>query len=161
MSSLSAAEAEALVQKLEQLSENPPSVIMDNEDLRRRFREASNAASLAVQWPTDIVHLIGYGPLFTSMARVGVDSKIFEILAASSSPLSSEEVAEKTGVEPVLASKLNAVIFRCRTILTSHSERFLRFFEAFRWVKGINGTQFVANNVTKALAPPFGTGIEY
>jgi hypothetical protein len=39
------------------------------------------------------------------MAKVGVDTKLFEVLVASGVPLSSEEVAEKTGIEPVLASK--------------------------------------------------------
>jgi hypothetical protein len=105
MSSMFTAEAEALVQKLEQLSENPPSAILENDDLRRRFREASNAASLAVQWPSDAVHLIGHGALYSSMARVGVDTKMFEILAGTPCALSLEEISEKAGVEPILASE--------------------------------------------------------
>lgn len=105
MASISAGEAEALVQKLEQLSENPPAAILENDSLRRRFREAAYGASVAVQWPSDSVHLIAYGALYSSMARIGVDTKLFEILAASPTPLSSEEVAEKTGIELVLASK--------------------------------------------------------
>jgi hypothetical protein len=104
---MSTNEAEALVQKLEQLSENPPSVILENDDLRRRFREASYGASVAVQWPSDSVHLIAYGALYSSMAPIGFDIKLFEILAASPSPMSSEEIAEKTSVELFLASKLS------------------------------------------------------
>jgi hypothetical protein len=98
-------EAEQLVQKLEQLSERPPSVIIEDDGLRRRFREAAYGASLAVHAPSDTVHLIAYGALYSSMAKVGVDTKLFEVLVASGVPLSSEEVAEKTGIEPVLASK--------------------------------------------------------
>lgn len=105
MSQLNLNEAEALVRQLEELSENPPQVILDNTELRRRFREASNAASLAVHWPSDSVHLIAYGALYSSLARVGVDTKLFEVLVASSQPLTSEEVAEKTGTELALASK--------------------------------------------------------
>jgi len=105
MTSISATEAHALVQKLEQLSENPPAAILENDDLRRRFREAAYSASVAVQWPSDSVHLIAYGTLYSSMARIGVDTKIFDTLAASPSPLTSEEIAGKTGVELVLASK--------------------------------------------------------
>jgi hypothetical protein len=39
------------------------------------------------------------------MARVGTDTKLFEIIAASDSPLTCGELAEKTGVDPVLMSK--------------------------------------------------------
>jgi peptide subunit release factor RF-3 len=158
MSSLSAAEAEALVQKLEQLSENPPSVIMDNEDLRRRFREATNAASLAVQWPSDIVHLIGHGPLFTSMVRVGVDSKIFEILAASSGPLSSEEVAEKTSVEPVLASKLNAVIFRCQDTIDLASRTVLAILRSLPLGQRYQWYSVRRQQCHKGIGPSFWNG---
>lgn len=82
----------------------PHSAIIENSGLRQRFREATYGASLAYT-PGDIVHFIAYAALYSSMARIGVDTKLFEVLAASASPMSSEDVAEKMGVELVLASK--------------------------------------------------------
>lgn len=38
------------------------------------------------------------------MARVGTDVKLFEILAQSALPMSSEELARDTGLEPNLMS---------------------------------------------------------
>ncbi|PVH96624.1 S-adenosyl-L-methionine-dependent methyltransferase [Periconia macrospinosa] len=143
MSQMSSNEAEALVRQLEELSENPPPAIMENTELRRRFREASNAASLAVHWPSDSVHLIAYGSLYVSLARIGIDTKLFEVLAASSQPLTSEEIAQQTGIEIVLAKRL------------------LRFYQSFRWIKQQDENQFIANNVTKALTPPFSVGVEF
>jgi hypothetical protein len=82
MNSLAPAEAESLVLQLEVISANPPPAIMENDNLRR-FREASYSASLAVHWPSNSVHLIAYGALYSSMARIGVDTKMFEVLAKS------------------------------------------------------------------------------
>ena len=98
-------EAEAFVQKLESLAEAPPSALLEDESLRRRLREASRNLGLSVQWPSDSVHLIAYGALYSSMARIGGDTKTFEILSSSERPLSNEDVAEKTGVDPILMSK--------------------------------------------------------
>jgi hypothetical protein len=105
MTSLTPAEAESLILQLESISANPPPAIMENDTLRRRFREASYSASLAVHWPSDSVHLIAYGALYSSMARIGVDTKMFEILAESEEALSAEEIAAGTGVEVALTSK--------------------------------------------------------
>ncbi|KAF2874757.1 S-adenosyl-L-methionine-dependent methyltransferase [Massariosphaeria phaeospora] len=144
MASMSTTEVEELVYKLEQLAAEdlPPSILNDNV-LRRKLREATQSLNTAVQWPSDSVHLIAYGALYSSMARVGVDTKTFEVLGGSTKPMSSEEVAEKTGVDPVLM------------------KRFLRFYQSFRWIKETSENQFTANNVTKALSPPGGTGIKY
>jgi hypothetical protein len=111
MAPMSKEEAENLVQRLESLREDPPSAILDNEELRRRFREATYGASLSVHTPSDSVHLIAYGALYSSMARVGVDTKLFETLVSNGGPLSSEEVAEKTGIDLVLTSKSSVKIF--------------------------------------------------
>lgn len=102
---MSTEEVESLVHKLEQLAENVPSVILENDSLRRRFREASHNASVAVQTPSDSVHLIAYGALYSSMARIGVDINLFELLAKSSRPLTTEEVSKKTGADLILTSK--------------------------------------------------------
>lgn len=102
---MSKEEAETLVQRLENLRENPPSAILENEELRRRFREAAYGVSLSVHTPSDSVHLIAYGALYSSMARIGVDTKLFELLVSSAAPLSSEGVSEKTGIDLVLTSK--------------------------------------------------------
>ncbi|KAF1972389.1 S-adenosyl-L-methionine-dependent methyltransferase [Bimuria novae-zelandiae CBS 107.79] len=143
MASMSPTEAQALVQKLEDISNTPPSAILENDDLHRRFREAAYSASVAVHWPSDSVHLIAYGTLYSSMARIGVDTKLFEVLAASNSPLSSEELARQTGVDLVLTKLL------------------LRFYQSFHWLKEADKNLFVVNNVTKALTPPFSVGIEF
>jgi hypothetical protein len=39
------------------------------------------------------------------MARVGWDTKIFKVLSDSEDPMTCEELANKTGVDPVLMSE--------------------------------------------------------
>ncbi|KAF2265443.1 S-adenosyl-L-methionine-dependent methyltransferase [Lojkania enalia] len=133
----------ALVQKIEKLAEDLPASVLENDNLRRRLREASKNLSIAAQTPSDTVHLIAYSTLYSSMARVGVDTKLFEVVSKSVEPISSEQAAEATGVDPILM------------------KRFLRFYASFSWVKEVGENQFMANNVTKALCPPLSTGIEF
>jgi hypothetical protein len=40
-------------------------------------------------------------------------------------------------------------------------ERLLRFYQSFHWLKKPGKNLFAANNVTRALVPPFSAGIEF
>lgn len=44
------------------------------------------------------------------MAKIGIELNLFDILAASESPLTSATLAEKTGVDPILMSKFYGLL---------------------------------------------------
>lgn len=71
------------------------------------------------------------------MAKVGVDKKIFEILAQAkrdNQPLSHAELAAKTGVEPAMM------------------KRILRYWGSMGTITQVEVDKYTANNVTEALA---------
>jgi hypothetical protein len=40
-------------------------------------------------------------------------------------------------------------------------ERFLRYYQSMRMVAQVGDDQYAANNVSRALTPPGGIGVEY
>jgi len=94
------------------------------------------------------------------MARVGYDSKIWKVLAESKTPLSVAQIAEKTAFNPILLSTSNCKV-SFRLLMLDYLERVLRYYQSFRMVAQPADDEYVANNVTKALAGPDGIASEY
>lgn len=102
MAQMTAQEAAALIARLESLASNPPREILLDDSLRRKLRESAKNFSIAMEMPGDTIHRLGNTALQVSMARVGKDTKLFEILAGSEHPMNCGELAKKTGFDPVL-----------------------------------------------------------
>ncbi|MCJ1355674.1 MAG: hypothetical protein MMC33_005666 [Icmadophila ericetorum] len=124
-----------LLQQLEELTENPPSHVMNNDKLRIKLRDAARNFSIAMETEGDTIHRITSLPLQPAMAKIGIDLNLFEILAASESPMSSATLAKQTGVDPILM------------------KRMLRYYASFRMMLEEDEDKFTPSNVTKALVP--------
>ncbi|GKZ28714.1 hypothetical protein AbraIFM66950_011781 [Aspergillus brasiliensis] len=131
------AEATALVESIERIV-NSPQVIIDLQDdsLRRRLREAGRKLSLSMEVPGDTIHRIAYAPMQVGLARVGVDTRLFEILCEEGNHrvVGHAQLASKTGVDPVLMKRL------------------LRYYQSVGMISQPADDGFAPNNVTRALA---------
>lgn len=97
----------------------------------------------------------------SSLARVGTDVKLFEILSENTQAMSSGDLAERTGMAPSVMSKS---FFRERLETDTDdfiTERLLRYYQSMRMVSQTGDDEFAANNVSRALTPPNGIGIKY
>ena len=71
-----------------------------------------------------------------AVAAIAVDKGLFKLIAASDEPLTSDDLASKAGVDPILMSRI------------------LRFMASFRFIKEVGEGQFAPSNVTKTFARP-------
>ncbi|KAI0009686.1 putative sterigmatocystin 8-O-methyltransferase precursor [Xylariaceae sp. FL0662B] len=144
--SLSLADAQALAEKIEAInrSEHFLSELKDDAT-RRRLREAGRRLSLAMEESGDTIHRIMKAPLQLALARVGVESHIFECISeVDGYPLPAEVVAERTKVDLVLMKRL------------------LRYYEAYGMITQPGDNQYSSNHITSALASVGGiSGINY
>ncbi|KAL8996039.1 MAG: hypothetical protein Q9169_004351 [Polycauliona sp. 2 TL-2023] len=138
-------EAISLADHLESLALSPHPVLGTQDDsLRRRLRDAARNLSLALEAPADTIHRIAWAPLQLGLARIGVDVHLFEILSEKDGSASTTEVlAQKTGVDPVLMRRL------------------LRYYQSVGMITQTMDGAYAASNVTKALASDGGrSGIQ-
>lgn len=96
----------SLVEKIEILADHPETITgLENDNLRRRLREAGKKLSFAAEVPEDAGYRIMNTPLQLAATRVGLEKGIFKALAeANSSTLTKTELSNKTGIDPVLMS---------------------------------------------------------
>ncbi|KAI1372862.1 putative sterigmatocystin 8-O-methyltransferase precursor [Hypoxylon crocopeplum] len=139
-------EADALAAKIEAIIDNPQfSEEICDDTVRRRLREAGKKLSLSMEAPGDTIHRISNTPLQLGLARIGVETRLFEILAESDGhALCNGELAHKTSVDPVLMKRL------------------LRYYQSYGMLSQLGNDEYCPNNVTKALASRGGrSGISY
>ena len=70
------------------------------------------------------------------MARIGIDLKLFELLAASDNPMTLDQLQQKTGAAPILLGRL------------------LRYLSSKGMIKEVRLNTFGPTSVTRALAIP-------
>jgi demethylsterigmatocystin 6-O-methyltransferase len=68
------------------------------------------------------------------MIRVGEDLKVFELLTASESPLTVEELLKETGASSTLMGRI------------------LRYFASMKLIKETGKDQYTSTNITRTLA---------
>ncbi|EHA47714.1 hypothetical protein MGG_03813 [Pyricularia oryzae 70-15] len=111
--------------------------LRSDDEKRHSLQAAAAKLSLALESQGDTVNRVRQTPLQLAMAKVGVDKKIFEILAQAkrdNQPLSHAELAAKTGVEPAMM------------------KRILRYWGSMGTITQVEVDKYTANNVTEALA---------
>lgn len=93
--------------------------------------------------------------LRVSGVRVGVDLKIFDLLAASETPLSLEHLTQATGAASLILSSVNPLTRSSRQlILTLETGRLLRYLASVGMIKETGKDTYAATNITKTLALP-------
>ncbi|KAJ0120808.1 O-methyltransferase [Diaporthe amygdali] len=131
---ISPEEALNLAAKLEAIADNPESVLgLQNDLLRQRLREAGRKLSHAMEIPVDTARRLQSTPLELPAAFIGVEKGIFSALASQAGTTSTEELAEKTQIDPVLLKRL------------------LRFYQANNMISQPGDDAYGANNITKGM----------
>ncbi|KAH9886148.1 putative sterigmatocystin 8-O-methyltransferase precursor [Xylariomycetidae sp. FL2044] len=140
-----ASEAQALLQQIETFIGNPLAASEISDDIRRRLREAGRKLSVSMEAEGDTIHRINSVPLQLFMARVGVEKGVFDIMSqASDSSFTHQELADRTGIDPVLMKRL------------------LRYYQSFEMISQPATDGYGANNVTMALSSHAGRhGVSY
>ncbi|KAF2233453.1 S-adenosyl-L-methionine-dependent methyltransferase [Viridothelium virens] len=103
---------------------------------RRQLSSSLRDLSVAFESPNDTMHRIVYQPIELAITQVAVDLGIFRLLSRIEKPISAQEVAGKTGADPVLINRI------------------LRFLASFRIIAECGEGVFEASHVTKTLAEP-------
>ncbi|KAI2606353.1 S-adenosyl-L-methionine-dependent methyltransferase [Hypoxylon fragiforme] len=94
---------ESVVSFLENLAANPSSIpasLREDDKLRKRLLSAIPKLVPELEIPVEVGQRLFYSPLELIAARVAVDLDLFNIFKASPTPLSTEEVAKRTGKSP-------------------------------------------------------------
>ncbi|KAH9822722.1 O-methyltransferase [Teratosphaeria destructans] len=114
---------------LRHLAQNPP----DNDVERRELYEAARALEISLERPSDTMSRLSSSVQEIHLAQIGVDMKLFRILAEDES-LSLAELADKTGADAVLLVRL------------------LRHYIAHGFLIEKDNGSYNANSITKWLA---------
>ncbi|KAI2613378.1 putative sterigmatocystin 8-O-methyltransferase precursor [Hypoxylon sp. NC1633] len=139
-------DVQALLEKIEGVIDNPQvACTVQDDSIRRRLREAGRKLSLLMEAPGDTIHRISNTPLQLVLARIGVETRLFETLAKSGGrSLSNRELAQNTGIDSVLM------------------KRFLRYYQSYGMISQPSNDEYCSNNITEALASTAGrSGISY
>ncbi|KAI1759503.1 putative sterigmatocystin 8-O-methyltransferase precursor [Hypoxylon sp. FL1150] len=139
-------EAQALVEKIEAIIKEPQAILdLQDDALRRKLREAGRKLSLAMEAPGDTVHRISNTPLQLSLARIGVETQLFEHLAEANGRIfTNVELANKTNVDPALMKRL------------------LRYYQSYGMISQPGNDEYCSSNITMALASNAGRlGVSY
>ncbi|KAI1643535.1 S-adenosyl-L-methionine-dependent methyltransferase [Daldinia loculata] len=97
------ASLESTVVFLEKLASDPSSItsdVLSEDHLRKRLLLVIQKLVPELETPEEACQRILYNALETPTARIAVDLKIFNILKESPTPLTTEELAEKSGKNP-------------------------------------------------------------
>lgn len=104
--------------------------------IKRHALQLANRLTAQLQEPQNFATELAFSPYAVMTARLAVDLELFTIVAASSEPLTPEELAAKSGAEPELVSRL------------------LRLLSAVGFVSEVGEQLYGATPVTKAMANP-------
>ncbi|KAF2795939.1 methyltransferase B [Melanomma pulvis-pyrius CBS 109.77] len=105
-----------------------------SEDERRQLQVDLRELQTSLDTEWDMVVRLGSGFFQMALVKIGVDLKIFDMLVASSTPLSLENIREKTGAAPGLLGHI------------------LRALAAFGLIKETAQDTFTSSRLTQTLA---------
>ncbi|MCJ1394031.1 hypothetical protein MMC18_006909 [Xylographa bjoerkii] len=106
------------------------------ENARRKLLDDLRALQASLETPSDTINKFAYLPLQLAAAHICIDLDLFGILVRSDTPLSSGDLATRTGADPVFISRLT------------------RYLASFRMINEANEDHYTASNVTRALSKP-------
>ncbi|KAF2967228.1 hypothetical protein GQX73_g6329 [Xylaria multiplex] len=135
MDARATSEALSLAEKVEEFLQGFP-LGFDHLDVsvRRRLSEATRKLSLATESTGDTVHRVVHSPLQLPLTLVGIETRLFEILAEQKHDGDTNaELARKTKVDSTLMKRL------------------LRYYQSFGMIDQPGDDQYRANNITQAM----------
>ncbi|KAI1080242.1 putative sterigmatocystin 8-O-methyltransferase precursor [Whalleya microplaca] len=129
-------QAKILAESIESVINNPHiHSHLQDESVRRRLREAGRKLSHLMEAPQDTIHRIIKTPLQLPLVRIGIDTRLFEILAEGNGrTFTNMELARETRVDPVLMKRL------------------LRYYQSHEMISQSDDDDYCSNHITKALS---------
>ncbi|MCJ1400195.1 hypothetical protein MMC11_003399 [Xylographa trunciseda] len=103
---------------------------------RKKLLDSLRDLELSLETPIDTINRIAYLPLQLVAARISIELNLFGILVKSDAPLSSGDIATRTGTDPVFISRL------------------ARYLASFRMIKEASEDRYTASNITRTLTNP-------
>ncbi|KAK0625922.1 S-adenosyl-L-methionine-dependent methyltransferase [Immersiella caudata] len=114
----------------------------DDSDRRNLITSLRGLAS-SFEDPMEIIHRLGCGTLGSATVEIGLDLGLFKYLADAKSPLGVSQLAEQTGADAPLLTRI------------------IRYLAATNVIDETGPGQFAANSVTKTLASDLGVAGVY
>ena len=109
-----------------------------SDEARRKVVDSLRDLALSLEGPEDTYNRMETSYMETAMAKVGFDLKLFDTIVANKGPITTSELAEKTGAAPLLLGRL------------------LRCMAASNMVTEAAEDTYQASNITEHLATPLG-----
>ncbi|KAJ5106317.1 hypothetical protein N7456_002992 [Penicillium angulare] len=119
---------EALVEQVRSLAQN------GDEKLRRSILDSLQSLRDSIETADDTVQRFTFYNLQLAALRVGVDLKLFSLLADTEKPLSVVELSEETGADQVFLGRI------------------LRYLASFGAIKETDKDTFTSTNITKTFS---------
>ncbi|KAK0511298.1 hypothetical protein JMJ35_005871 [Cladonia borealis] len=120
---------------IKQLNSLKPSDTKDPA-ARKSLYEAARRVAFALELPGDTIHRISHTSLQTTVARIGSDLHLFEILSKQDDSTSTRKLAESTGADEMLLGRI------------------LRYLASFGMIEEVGEDQWAASEITKTLSMP-------
>ena len=92
------------------------------------------------------------------MARIGIDLKIFNILADNDGSQTLAKLQQATGADTLLLRENGPVMSAVELTRLTRAERLLRYMASVGLIKETGVENFAANQVTRNLAQPGNQG---
>ncbi|EPE28200.1 S-adenosyl-L-methionine-dependent methyltransferase [Glarea lozoyensis ATCC 20868] len=128
---------EALADQIESILRDPEAAIaqIGDEVTCRRLSEGGRKLAAFLEQPKDTLRRIGYSHLQLPLALVGVESKLFSILAADPRPWNIAELTERTGVDKNLLTQLDDETYQTNNVTRALSND--DHADSLRWTRKI------------------------
>jgi len=128
-----------LIQELSQLSNQPG--FNTNTEAQAKALSLSKQLTTQLQKPEDAALELAFWPAYAFCGRIAIELGLFNHLAESSTPLSSEDLAKISGAEELLIVRI------------------LRGLSGFGFVKEVDERRWTATALTRAMTiPPIAAG---
>ncbi|KAF2654763.1 S-adenosyl-L-methionine-dependent methyltransferase [Lophiostoma macrostomum CBS 122681] len=133
---LSISQYEALAQQIETMLVDLEGTTehIGDEETRHRLVEGASKLAIRLEDPRETLRRTSFSHLQLPLAIVGVETKLFSILAAEDRPFHITELTDATGVDKSLL------------------ERLLRYYQATGMIAQVDDESFRATNVTRSLS---------
>ncbi|KAJ5669292.1 hypothetical protein N7462_010362 [Penicillium macrosclerotiorum] len=134
-----------------------------DEATRKKILNDLRDLALYLETPQDTMQRISYLHLQPPLVRIGLDLKIFDILAESDHPLTVKDLAAKTNAAPTLLGEFPSTIMlflkldlwrnlKFIFLTLEIIARILRYLASVGTIKEIDVNTFFGNNVTNYLS---------
>ena len=109
-----------------------------DDEARRKVIDSLRDLAYSLETPEETYNRLEIAPMECALAKTATDLNLFSLILENKGPITTSELAEKTGVAPLLLGRL------------------LRCMVSLRMLRETAEETFEGNNVSENLATPLG-----